>query len=117
MKTQGIATALMTLAALSLGACATQDTSLIQTVPVGSGTSKLTVLPFTACVKAKWRKRPLKVGEFSINADGDVLTVRGATERTLILLDAQPSALGTGYTIYGDVIAASAYVADAHTCD
>jgi hypothetical protein len=112
---QGIAAALMT--ALGLGACATQDTSLIQTVPVGSGTSHLAVLAFTACVKEKWRARPLKVGEFSYNAEGDVLTVHGNTERTLVLLDAEPSANGTGYTIYGDVVAASKYVADAHTCD
>jgi hypothetical protein len=117
MKKQGIATAFMAVITLTLSACATNDTSLIQTVPVGSGTSKLTVLPFTACVKEKWRKRPLKVGEFSFNADGDVLTVHGTTQRTLVLLDAEPSALGTGYTIYGDVVAASSYVADAHTSD
>jgi hypothetical protein len=35
-----------------------------------------------------------------------------------VLLYAQPSAAGTtGYTIYGDVVAASRYVAAAHTCD
>jgi hypothetical protein len=117
MKKQGIATALMAVIALSLTACATNDTSLMQTVPVGSGTSKLTVLPFTACVKEKWRRRPLKVDEFSMNAEGDVLSVHGTTQRTLVLLDAEPSALGTGYTIFGDVVAASGYVADAHACD
>jgi|SRR5580698_6564105 hypothetical protein len=116
MKSHGIAAAL-TLAAIGLSACATQDRTLIQTVPVGSGTSHLPVLAFTACVKEKWRARPLKVGEFSYNADGDVLTIHGNTERTLVLLDAEPSANGTGYTVYGDVVAASSYVADAHTCD
>jgi len=34
-----------------------------------------------------------------------------------LLIDAEPSANGAGYTIYGDIVSASAYVADAHKCD
>jgi len=119
MKTQRLAAAAVTLsvAVLALSACATQYDSLIKTVPVGSGTSRLTALPFVACVKAKWAIRPLKIGEYSPNADGDVITVHGANGQTMLLIDAEPSGNGTGYTIYGDIVSAAAYVADAHKCD
>ncbi|SAL26609.1 hypothetical protein AWB64_02201 [Caballeronia sordidicola] len=122
MKTPRLAAALALIAtaavtALALGGCVTQYDSLVKTVPVGSGTSHLTVLPFTACVKAKWAARPLKTGEYSPNADGDVITVHGPRGETLLLIDAEPSANGTGYTIYGDIVSAAVYVADAHTCD
>ena len=35
----------------------------------------------------------------------------------MLLVDAEPSANGTGYTIYGDIVGAAVYVADAHKCD
>lgn len=118
MKLPGLAAStLLTVAALMLGGCVTQDDQLIKTVPVGSGTSRLKPLPFVACVKAKWGVRPLKIGEYSPNVDGDVLTVHGANGQTILLVDAEPSANGTGYTIYGDTVAANAYVIDAHACD
>jgi hypothetical protein len=118
MKTPRLAAALsIVTTALALSACVTQYDSLVKTVPVGSGTSRLAVLPFTACVKAKWAARPLKIGEYSPNADGDVITVHGPKGETMLLVDAEPSANGTGYTIYGDIVGAAVYVADAHTCD
>lgn len=118
MKTPRLAAALtFSLAVFALSACVTQYDQLIKTVPVGSGTSQLKTLPFVTCVKAKWVKRPLKIGEYSPNADGAVITVHGANGQTILLVDAEPSATGTGYTIYGDTISAAAYVADAHTCD
>lgn len=122
MKTPRLAAALaltatVAVTALALGGCVTQYDSLVKTVPVGSGTSRLGVLPFAACVKAKWAARPLKTGEYSPNVDGDVITVHGPKGETLLLIDAEPSANGTGYTIYGDIVGAAAYVADAHTCD
>jgi uncharacterized lipoprotein YajG len=119
MKKQRLAAAAVTftVAVLALSACTTQSDSLIKTVPVGSGTSHLATLPFVACVKAKWAARPLKIAEYSPNADGDVITVHGANGQTILLIDAEPSATGTGYTIYGDTISAAAYVADAHKCD
>jgi hypothetical protein len=118
MKTQRLAAAVtVTLSVFALSACVTQYDQLIKTVPVGSGTSQFKTLPFVACVKAKWATRPLKVGEYSPNADGAVITVHGANGQTILLIDAEPSANGTGYTIYGDTIAAAAYVADAHKCD
>ncbi len=94
-----------------------EQMKMVKTVPVGSGTSHLGVLPFAACVKAKWAARPLKTGEYTPNADGDVITVHGPKGETLLLIDAEPSANGTGYTIYGDIVGAAVYVADAHTCD
>jgi hypothetical protein len=121
MKTQRLAAAAVTfalsVAVIALSACATQYDSLIKTVPVGSGTSHLAVLPFVSCVKAKWATRPLKISEYSPNADGDVIAVHGANGQTMLLIDAEPSANGAGYTIYGDIVSASAYVADAHKCD
>ena len=120
MKTQRLATAAVTFAVFAvfaLSACTTSYDALVKTVPVGSGTSHLATLPFVACVKAKWATRPLKIGEYSPNADGAVITVHGATGQTMLLVDAEPSANGTGYTIYGDIVSASAYVADAHKCD
>jgi hypothetical protein len=118
MKTQRLAAAVtLSVAVLALSACATQSDSLIKTVPVGSGTSHLATRPFVECVKPKWATRPLKVGEYSPNADGDVITVHGANGQTILLIDAEPSANGTGYTIYGDTVSAAAYVADAHKCD
>jgi hypothetical protein len=122
MKTPRLAAAVTTAmtiatAALALSACVTQYDSLVKTVPVGSGTSRLTVLPFVGCVKAKWAARPLKIGEYSPNADGAVITVHGAKGETMLLVDAEPSANGTGYTIYGDIVGAAVYVADAHKCD
>jgi len=92
MKTQRLAAAAVTfalsVAVFALSACATQYDSLIKTVPVGSGTSHLAVL-----------------------------AVHGANGQTMLLIDAEPSANGAGYTIYGDIVSASAYVADAHKCD
>jgi hypothetical protein len=121
MKTPRIAAAVLTLslsvAVFALSACETQYDSLIKTVPVGSGTSHLATLPFVACVKAKWATRPLKIGEYSPNADGAVITVHGANGQTILLIDAEPSANGAGYTIYGDTVRAATYVADAHKCD
>ncbi|MGA7815755.1 hypothetical protein [Caballeronia sp.] len=118
MKLSGIAVSMMlTATTLALSACVTTADKLVQTVPVGAGTSRLPPLPFVACVKAKWRLRPLKIGEYSPNADGDVVTVHGASGQTMLLIDAEPSANGTGYTIYGDIVGAAAYVTDAHTCD
>ena len=121
MKTPRIAAAVLTLslsvAVFALSACETQYDSLIKTVPVGSGTSHLATLPFVACVKAKWATRPLKIGEYSPNADGAVITVHGANGQTILMIDAEPSANGAGYTIYGDTVRAAAYVADAHKCD
>jgi hypothetical protein len=118
MKLPGIvASTLLTAGALTLAGCVTQDNQLIKTVPVGSGTSRLKPLPFVACVKSKWGVRPLKIGEYSPNVDGDVLTVHGTDGKTILLVDAEPSANGTGYTIYGDTLAANAYVVDAHGCD
>jgi hypothetical protein len=109
MKTQRLAATAVTfalsVAVFALSACVTQYDSLIKTVP------------FVACVKAKWATRPLKIGEYSPNADGDVITVHGANGQTMLLIDAEPSGNGTGYTIYGDIVGASAYVADAHKCD
>ena len=118
MKTQRLAAAVtLSVAAFALSACVTQYDSLIKTVPVDSGTSQLKTLPFVACVKAKWATRPLKIGEYSPNADGSVITVHGANGQTMLLIDAEPSANGTGYTIYGDIVSAAAYVTDAHKCD
>ena len=120
MKTQRLAAAVtfaLSVAVIALSACATQYDSLIKTVPVGSGTSHLAVLPFVSCVKAKWATRPLKISEYSPNADGDVIAVHGTNGQTMLLIDAEPSANGAGYTIYGDIVSASAYVADAHKCD
>jgi hypothetical protein len=105
------------VATLALSGCVTQYDSLVKTVPVGSGTSRLAVLPFAACVKAKWAARPLKIGEYTPNADGDVVAVHGPNGQTMLLIDAEPSGSGTGYTIYGDIVGAAVYVADAHTCD
>jgi hypothetical protein len=110
-------TILLTVTTLALGACVTRDDILVKTVPVGSGVSRLKPLPFVACVKEKWRARPLAVGEYSPSQDGDIVTVHGTDGKTLLLIDAEPSASGTGYTIYGDTVRASVYVADAHTCD
>lgn len=118
MKLPGIAAStLLTVAALMLTGCVTEDNQLIKTVPVGSGTSRLKPLAFVACVKQKWAVRPFKVGEYSPNVDGDVVTVHGTDGRTILLVDAEPSANGTGYTLYGDTVAANAYVIDAHGCD
>jgi hypothetical protein len=114
MKLPALATA---FAALTLCACVTQEDQLVKSVPVGSGTSKLTVLPFIACVKAKWAASGRRIGSYSPDPDGQILVVKGPNGTDTVLLQAEPSALGAGYTIYGDIAAASRFVADAHTCD
>jgi hypothetical protein len=106
--------------ALVLSGCAASmdDSNLMKNVPVGAGTSHLDIYSFTKCVKEKWTPQAGRLREYSPDADGVVLAVRGATSGDSVLLYAQPSAAGTtGYTIYGDVVAASRYVAAAHTCD
>jgi hypothetical protein len=107
--------------ALVLSGCAASmdDASLMKTVPVGAGTSHIAIYPFIECVKAKWSPQASgKLRQYTPDSDGQVLAVRGATSGDSVLLYAQPSAAGTtGYTIYGDVVAASRYVAAAHTCD
>lgn len=99
-----------------LAGCQTQDTTLIQNVPVGSGTSTLVVVPFVDCIKAKWGAHGGKLRQYSQDAEGEIVDVRGPDGRTVVMLVAEPSAHGTGYTIYGDIAAAS-YVTEAHTCD
>ncbi|TCK38070.1 hypothetical protein B0G84_3373 [Paraburkholderia sp. BL8N3] len=113
--------ALVTLAAactLVLSACASQtDNNLMQTVPVGSGTSRLAIYPFVECVKPKWTSLAAKVRQYAPDSDGQILSVHGKGASDSVLILAEPSANGTGYTIYGDVVAASRYVALAHSCD
>lgn len=104
------------LGALALSSCAT-DTDLLKTVPVGSGTSRLAIYDFTRCVKNQWTPLGGRLREYSPGADSEAIGVRGSGDVSTVLALAQPSASGTGYTIYGDVAVASRYVAAAHTCD
>jgi hypothetical protein len=105
--------------ASALSACVSTDDALLRTVPVGSGTSEAKPYDFVKCVKAKWTPIAGRVREYSPSADTQAVSVPsgGLTSQSVVLVIAQASANGTGYTIYGDVAVASRYVAATHTCD
>jgi hypothetical protein len=105
----------------ALAGCATSDDNLINSVPVGSGTSRSPIYDFSRCATQALGAQATQQGQrlrmYSSDADGQIITVRGAGGKAVVLLLAEPSATGTGYTIYGDIAAANRYVAAAHTCD
>jgi hypothetical protein len=104
--------------ALILSACAaTTDDSLLKSVPVGSGTSHLPVLAFVDCVKTHWTPKGGRLRQYSPDVEGQILAVHAAGSPDTVLVLAEPSANGTGYTIYGDTAAATGYVAATHACD
>jgi hypothetical protein len=108
------------IGASALSACVSSDDALLRTVPVGSGTSQAKPYDFTRCVKAAWTPIAGRVREYSPSSDTQALSVpsgSGMTSPSVVVVIAQASANGTGYTIYGDVAVASRYVAAAHTCD
>ncbi|SAK57050.1 hypothetical protein AWB80_02230 [Caballeronia pedi] len=102
-----------------LSACAATDDTLLRTVPIGSGTSQVKPYDFVRCVKEKWTPIAGRVREYSPSTDTQAVSVPsgGYTSQSVVLVIAQASANGTGYTIYGDVAVASRYVTATHTCD
>ena len=102
-----------------LSACVSTDDALLKTVPFGSGTSQYKPYDFVRCVKEKWTPIAPRVREYSPSADTLAVSVPGGgmTSQSVVLVIAQASANGTGYTIYGDVAAAGRYVTATHTCD
>jgi hypothetical protein len=106
-------------AALALTGCVSTDDTLLKTVPVGSGTSRLSPYDFVACTKAKWAPMDARVRIYSLSQDTQAVSIPsgGVTSQSVVLAVAQQSANGTGYTIYGDVAVASRYVAATHQCD
>ncbi|SAL21054.1 hypothetical protein AWB71_01027 [Caballeronia peredens] len=107
------------IGASSLSACVSTDDALLRTVPVGSGTSQMPPYDFVRCVKSKWTPIAPKVREYSPSTDTQAVSVPsgGLTSQSVVLLIAQASASGTGYTIYGDVAGASRYVAATRACN
>jgi hypothetical protein len=102
-----------------LGACVSTDDSLLRTVPIGSGTSQAKPYDFIRCVKEKWTPIAGRVREYSPGVDTQAVSIPsgGLTSQSVVLLIAQASANGTGYTIYGDAGVAGRYVSPTHTCD
>ncbi|BAN25338.1 hypothetical protein [Caballeronia insecticola] len=74
---------------------------------------------FYRCVKAQWTPIAPKVREYSPSADTQAVSVPsgGLASQSVVLLIAQASASGTGYTIYGDIAGASRYVAATRACN
>ncbi|SAK93462.1 hypothetical protein AWB77_05309 [Caballeronia fortuita] len=102
-----------------LGGCVSTDDALLKTVPYGSGTSRYAPYDFIRCVKEKWTPIAPRVREYSPSSDTLAVSVPsgGPTSQSVVLVIAQASAGGTGYTIYGDIAAAGRYVTATHTCD
>ncbi|AET91267.1 hypothetical protein BYI23_B006600 [Burkholderia sp. YI23] len=102
-----------------MSACAATDDALLKTVPIGSGTSQFKPYDFVRCVKEKWTPIAGRVREYSPSSDTQAVSIPsgGLTSNSVVLVIAQASANGTGYTIYGDVAIAGRYVAATHTCD
>lgn len=117
--TKTIAILFAAIGVSTLSACVSTDDALLRTVPIGSGTSQRAPYDFTRCVKEKWTPIAGRVREYSPSADTQAVSVPsgGYTSQSVVVVIAQASASGTGYTIYGDVAIASRYVAAAHTCD
>ncbi|SAK72131.1 hypothetical protein AWB79_04050 [Caballeronia hypogeia] len=112
--------ALLSAAAVTaLSACVSTDDSLLKTVPVGSGTSQYKPYDFVRCVKEKWTPIAGRVREYNPSSDTLAVSIPsgGATSQSIVLVIAQASAGGTGYTLYGDVAVASRYLAATHACD
>jgi hypothetical protein len=107
------------LCASLLSACVATDDSLLRTVPIGSGTSQSKPYDFVRCVKSAWTPIGGRVREYSPGPDTQAISIPsgGLTSQSVVLLIAQASANGTGYTIYGDIGVAGRYVAATHTCD
>ncbi|WP_250502959.1 MULTISPECIES: hypothetical protein [unclassified Caballeronia] len=107
------------IGACALSACVSTDDALLKTVPFGSGTSQYKPYEFVRCVKEKWTPIAPRVREYSPSSDTLAVSVPsgGLTSQSLVLVIAQASANGTGYTIYGDIAAAGRYVTATHTCD
>ncbi|BBU29522.1 hypothetical protein BTHE68_32560 [Burkholderia sp. THE68] len=107
------------IGACLLSACAATDDALLRTVPVGSGTSQFKPYDFVRCVKEKWTPIAGRVREYSPSTDTQAVSVPsgGYTSQSVVLVIAQASASGTGYTIYGDVAVANRYVTATHACD
>jgi hypothetical protein len=105
--------------ASALSGCVSTDDALLKTVPFGSGTSQLKPYDFIRCVKEKWTPMAGRVREYSPSSDTQAISIPsgGLTSPSVVLVIAQASANGTGYTIYGDVAAAGRYAAATHTCD
>lgn len=114
-----IAIVFAALGASLVSGCVSTDDALVRTVPVGSGTSQFKPYDFVRCVKEKWTPIAGRLREYSPSSDTQAVAVPsgGYASPSVVLVIAQASANGTGYTIYGDVAVASRYVAAAHTCD
>ncbi|MFM0327106.1 hypothetical protein [Caballeronia glebae] len=117
--TKTTAILLAAIGATALSACVSTDDALLKTVPFGSGTSQYKPYDFVRCVKEKWKPIAPRVREYSPSSDTLAVSVPsgGMTSQSVVLVIAQASANGTGYTIYGDVAGASRYDAATHTCD
>lgn len=107
------------IGASALSACVSTDDALLKTVPIGSGTSQSKPYDFIRCVKEKWTPIAGRVREYSPSADTQAVSVPsgGYTSQSVVLVIAQASANGTGYTIYGDVAVGIRYVTATHACD
>ncbi|SAL49197.1 hypothetical protein AWB70_03951 [Caballeronia cordobensis] len=116
---KSITTWLAAIGACALSACVATDDALLKTVPIGSGTSQFKPYDFVRCVKEKWTPIAGRVREYSPSSDTQAVSIPsgGLTSNSVVLVIAQASANGTGYTIYGDVAIAGRYVAATHTCD
>ncbi|WP_244817191.1 hypothetical protein [Caballeronia sp. Lep1P3] len=112
-----VATLMAACFTVALTGCVSTDDALLKTVPIGSGTSTLATFEFIKCVKAKWMPLGARVREYGLGADSEAVSVPGRGGASTVLTVAQPSAQGTGYTIYGDIAAASRYVTATHACD
>ena len=114
-----IAILLAAIGASALSACVSTDDALLKTVPVGSGTSQLKPYDFVRCVKEKWTPIAGRVREYAPSTDTQAVSIPsgGLTSQSVVLVIAQASANGTGYTIYGDVAVTARYVAATHACD
>jgi hypothetical protein len=116
---KNIAILFAAIGASMLSACVATDDALLKTVPFGSGTSQYKPYDFIRCVKEKWTPIAPRVREYSPSSDTLAVSAPsgGMTSQSVVLVIAQASANGTGYTLYGDVAAAGRYVTATHTCD
>ena len=116
---KNIAILFVAIGASMLSACVATDDALLKTGPFGSGTSQYKPYDFIRCVKEKWTPIAPRVREYSPSSDTLAVSVPsgGMTSQSVVLVIAQASANGTGYTLYGDVAAAGRYVTATHTCD